>query len=51
MKKRTLAPALQHLCFSDHKIALVSGPRRCGKTFPGPMPILSFSVPASRISA
>lgn len=32
MKPRYLAPSIQDLCFSDHKIAFVSGPRRCGKT-------------------
>jgi len=32
MKKRSLAGAIEDLCFADHKIALVSGPRQCGKT-------------------
>ncbi len=37
MKKRTLAPYIERLCFSDHKMAFVSGPRRCGKTVLGRM--------------
>lgn len=32
MRNRTLAPAIEEFAFSDHKIALVSGPRQCGKT-------------------
>ncbi|MCK4413589.1 MAG: ATP-binding protein [Candidatus Eisenbacteria sp.] len=32
MKRRSLAPIIADLAFSDHKIALVSGPRQCGKT-------------------
>ncbi|MBU1701130.1 MAG: ATP-binding protein [Candidatus Eisenbacteria bacterium] len=32
MKRRSLAPAIGELAFSDHKIAFVSGPRQCGKT-------------------
>ncbi len=32
MKERSLAMAIEDLAFSDHKIALVSGPRQCGKT-------------------
>jgi uncharacterized protein len=32
MKPRYIAPALRELAFEDHKIALVSGPRQCGKT-------------------
>lgn len=32
MKKRYLAEAVDDLCFQDHKIALISGPRQCGKT-------------------
>lgn len=32
MKHRSLARAIKELSFSDHKIALVSGPRQCGKT-------------------
>ena len=32
MKHRSLARAIEELSFSDHKIALVSGPRQCGKT-------------------
>jgi len=30
--KRYLAPAIVSLCFAKHKIALISGPRQCGKT-------------------
>jgi len=37
MKKRSLAPVLTELAFSDHKMALVSGPRQCGKTTLGRM--------------
>jgi predicted AAA+ superfamily ATPase len=37
MKKRSLAPVLIELAFSDHKMALVSGPRQCGKTTLGRM--------------
>jgi hypothetical protein len=32
MKLRSLAPVIEEFAFSDHKIAMVSGPRRCGKT-------------------
>lgn len=32
MKRRSLTWAIKELSFSDHKIALVSGPRQCGKT-------------------
>lgn len=32
MEPRTLSAPLRELAFSDHKIALVSGPRQCGKT-------------------
>lgn len=32
MQNRYLTAALEKLCFADHKIALVSGPRQCGKT-------------------
>lgn len=32
MKDRSLAALIGDLAFSDHKIALVSGPRQCGKT-------------------
>jgi len=32
MKERSLAQAVQELAFRDHKIALIPGPRRCGKT-------------------
>src|ERR1051325_7456097 len=32
MRKRYLADAVRSLCFSSHKIAMVSGPRQCGKT-------------------
>jgi predicted AAA+ superfamily ATPase len=32
MRSRYLSPAVSDLCFSDHKIAFISGPRRCGKT-------------------
>jgi predicted AAA+ superfamily ATPase len=37
MKQRSLAPVLTELAFSDHKLALVSGPRQCGKTTLGRM--------------
>ncbi len=37
MKKRSLASVLAELAFSDHKMALVSGPRQCGKTTLGRM--------------
>jgi predicted AAA+ superfamily ATPase len=32
MRPRYLGPSLRDLAFGDHKIALVSGPRQCGKT-------------------
>lgn len=32
MRTRYLQPTLAELCFADHRIALVSGPRQCGKT-------------------
>jgi hypothetical protein len=32
MKNRSLSKAIEELAFTDHKIALVSGPRQCGKT-------------------
>jgi len=32
MKKRYLECSLQEICFPDHKMAFVSGPRQCGKT-------------------
>ena len=32
MKPRSLASAIEELAFSAHKIAMVSGPRQCGKT-------------------
>lgn len=32
MKDRSLSKVIEELAFSDHKIALVSGPRQCGKT-------------------
>ena len=32
MKKRYLTSCVKELCFSDHKMAFVSGPRQCGKT-------------------
>ena len=32
MKNRCLAASIESLCFADHKIAMVSGPRQCGKT-------------------
>jgi hypothetical protein len=32
MRDRYLRPAIEEFAFSDHKIALVSGPRQCGKT-------------------
>ena len=32
MRERSLAQAIEEIAFSDHKIALVSGPRQCGKT-------------------
>jgi len=32
MKKRYLASPIHTFCFDAHKIAMVSGPRQCGKT-------------------
>ncbi len=32
MQQRSLAGAIEGLSFADHKIAMVSGPRQCGKT-------------------
>ncbi len=32
MLKRYLTPAIETLCFAKHKIAMISGPRQCGKT-------------------
>ena len=32
MKERQLRAVIEDLCFSDHKMAFVSGPRQCGKT-------------------
>ena len=32
MLSRTLAGPIRELCFDPHKIALISGPRQCGKT-------------------
>ena len=32
MKKRYLQDIVDGLCFTDHKMAFVSGPRQCGKT-------------------
>lgn len=32
VKFRYLLDALESLCFSDHKMAFISGPRQCGKT-------------------
>lgn len=32
MKHRSLGPAIEDLAFADHKIALIAGPRQCGKT-------------------
>jgi uncharacterized protein len=32
MKKRYLDSIVHEFCFADHKMALVSGPRQCGKT-------------------
>jgi hypothetical protein len=32
MIKRYLTPAIESLCFAKHKIAMISGPRQCGKT-------------------
>lgn len=37
MKQRSLAALVTDLAFSDHKMALVSGPRQCGKTTLGKM--------------
>lgn len=31
-KTRYLEADISQLCFSDHKMAFVSGPRQCGKT-------------------
>jgi predicted AAA+ superfamily ATPase len=35
--ERSLTTPIKELAFSDHKIALVSGPRQCGKTTLGKM--------------
>jgi predicted AAA+ superfamily ATPase len=32
MRQRYLSHAVEELCLADHKIAMVSGPRQCGKT-------------------
>ncbi|MBI2920049.1 MAG: ATP-binding protein [Planctomycetes bacterium] len=32
MKRRSLDPVIDSSAFADHKIAMVSGPRQCGKT-------------------
>lgn len=32
VKTRYLATSIEAFCFADHKIAMVSGPRQCGKT-------------------
>ena len=32
LTKRYLTSVIESLCFSDHKMAFVSGPRQCGKT-------------------
>lgn len=32
MRNRTLHPVIESTAFADHKIAMVSGPRQCGKT-------------------
>ncbi len=32
MKPRSIETALKELCFADHRMAFVSGPRQCGKT-------------------
>jgi predicted AAA+ superfamily ATPase len=32
VKLRYLLDELKNLCFSDHKMAFISGPRQCGKT-------------------
>lgn len=37
MKKRYLMPEIEDLAFADRKIALLSGPRQCGKTTLGRM--------------
>jgi uncharacterized protein len=37
MRPRYLSAAIQEFCFADHKLALVSGPRQCGKTTLGKM--------------
>ena len=35
--ERSLAVPIRELAFSDHKMAMVSGPRQCGKTTLGKM--------------
>ena len=37
MKPRYLTTSIQEFCFSNHKIAMLSGPRQCGKTTLGKM--------------
>jgi uncharacterized protein len=32
MEPRYLSPGIAQLCFASHKMALISGPRQCGKT-------------------
>lgn len=32
MKSRQIGHIIEDLCFSDHKMAFISGPRQCGKT-------------------
>lgn len=32
MERRYLSPAIADICFANHKIGLISGPRQCGKT-------------------
>jgi predicted AAA+ superfamily ATPase len=32
MKDRYLTQTIEEICFPDHKMGLVSGPRQCGKT-------------------
>lgn len=32
MKPRYMTDSIEELCFRDHKIAFISGPRQCGKT-------------------
>jgi predicted AAA+ superfamily ATPase len=46
MKKRQMQQIIEQLCFDDHKMAFISGPRQCGKTTLGRMLLENRSVSA-----